>query len=318
MTISPAKPRPCQAKNPATCRVHGTFDPNTAILNHKVLKDNITDTEKRKKTATSIVELEEINEQMKQDEELYYQSLQGLEELAEYIRTNEKLTAIEKIKLRNQLAEAYEGRRNRLEQQTELKPLYDNYKSFIAEQAAEETFSPNSAKTDEEKQQILQQLQNIEPGTPLAVKTKLGAIIYDTAGHGLIEGANPNNLLNKMVKRGFMEPFSKDDYREAAISFTHSNTYMNIGYVQEITVLKPGTFDNGVPSQLKPAKGSEVDLEKSHSGNHVYGVEGENYYYQMNSPIRTQVSKKGKKEHALSEHLSYVAPTSVKKITQIV
>lgn len=265
----------CRAKNPATCRVHGSPNPMTALMNFNVAFANLRNSKKAAELATNLEELSEAKQLVYFDQKVYDATLAGKAELDEKLKPwrDPRPTLSEELEYRARKAEG-EAYRNEM--------LAGN-KAFAA---SEESFAKITGEnaiasyTLNDKQSVnaaINALWNLPVGTPVAIKTKSGGYLYGGAGDGLSPEANRNTFLNKRYRGRFLQKAEASISGEAFISLKNSSLDFRLKDVKEIHVLKADTFKDGMSAVYNPYS-TKAEETSAYSR---YGIEGEGYYYEL-------------------------------------
>lgn len=304
----------CRAKNPASCRVHGTVSLLPIVNNSRQAAYLLIQSQKNVETVTTLEEMEEAKAILAKDQELFDMSIKGLASLriGMVASANDYIT---KETSRIRLGVALTARHKLLSETPELQESYRNYEYFVKENGVTAPIQLGESETQKEWKEISSQLHAIQPGTPLALKTVTGEIIYDTAGDGLVSHAKRTKL-DKLFNN--LKFYRTDDYSNGSISLANSNSRINVSDIKEITPLKSGSFDNGIPEKLK-SKGTSENIIDANITNKITGVEGDGYYYQTS--IDVEHVNHGKKSYYSMSDMNIgivLNPFNVTKITTIV
>lgn len=267
-------PTKCQAKNPATCRIHGTYNPARIVTNPIVAAQNLNKSHRLTETATTFEELQEIKQQIRQDQNLYDATISGLKELQRNIQNKSwTLPLAEELDLKKRYEEALTKREEILKESPAWKEAYETYDNYVAAHGSHKyTIDP----TDPELQNKLNQ---IPPGSPIMLKTHAGSIIYDSAGDGFLPGTK-HNILTKNSRK-----FANG----LGISLKNSGVGVPYEEIKEIHTLTDmyGQFS------FPPTAESQTENQKN-TDHGVWAIEGKEYSYQFEgSRTTTHTNKKG-------------------------
>jgi hypothetical protein len=272
----------CRAKNPGSCRVHGSTNAVAVLLNDTVAARNLQESTRALENADSMESYFEAQQSVSHDRKAYDATLKGTYELKTDLIVNiGTLTADQRFEYKNRLAEAKAYRAEVLSKDPAYQQGQVKYESFVKENGiATYTFSKENLHDNLEK------LSTVPYGTPVAIKTQAG-IIYTHAGDGYND--RPKNKLSKMLrnatfgKPSFVMHYDPEDQkaRSATLSLQSSGTLLYIRQIQEVTVLKEDAYKNGFEQFTNPHASKEATKQAPHKENSRWAITGENYYYEI-------------------------------------
>lgn len=255
----------CRAKNPAKCRVHGNFNVFATITNSHLAAKNLNDAKNNVDLASNLEELSEAKQLLKNDQKVYDSTLIGLSELKSVLSNPLKLSEItlaEKVELERRYEEATTYRNTILTTSPKLENVYSYYDETVEDHAIDSNKVPANL---EQKKQLIQKLSKIAYGTPVVIKTKSGAILYDGAGDGLLPNDEKKKRYSFLVRpRGFIHGEPED----ASISLKNSSINIPLNEVDEIHIMEKDTSTR-----------SPFFKEDKTKTSPFWQVEGEGYSY---------------------------------------
>lgn len=268
----------CRANNPATCRVHGTRDNSlTILLNPSIAKTNLNASKKAKREATTLEDMFEATQQLEHDQKVANSTKSGLQALERKIWTTTDFE--DKMAYKKQLSEA-EQYHAEVIQKLNATPVMQAANKIYADTTATavQSFTLDSEKA---MSAAIKSLQNVEPGTPIVLKTKDGSYLYDTASNGLIDGTKPG-FLSKHLAPGFIQHFKHDRLENATVALKRMNIMTTFDNIQEIHVLPANAYNNGMRNFINPTNGKGLSAEETPDYNSHWAVAGKDYYYEFN------------------------------------
>lgn len=272
----------CRAKNPGSCRVHGSTDAMSVLLNDKVALRNVQESTKALENADSMENYFEAQQSLSHDKKAYDATLKGTYDLKlDLVMNVGTLTADQRLEYKNRLADAKAYREEVLSKDPAYQEAQAKYDSFSKENGVE-TFSLDKDNLHEN----LEKLSQVPYGTPIALKTDAG-IIYTHAGDGYND--RPKNKFSKMLrsatfgKPSFVMHYDPDDKKARAATFSlkSSGTLLYVRQVQEVTVLKEDAYKNGFDQFTNSHASKESTKQAPHKENSRWSIKGEDYYYEM-------------------------------------
>jgi hypothetical protein len=269
-----SNPTICRAKNKATCRVHGVTNATAVILSPSLAASNLIESKKACDLASNLEELSEAKQLLAHDQKAYDATSAGRHEL--FVEKYKPHTFAEELEIKRRFEEAVAYRKEIIENNPVLKPGYEAFKSFVEDNATQSFVFDN---TDDSYNQSYRVLREVPYGTPVAIKTLSGSIIYDGAGDGLIPGIKRDSFFSKLSKGSFVRAESGQP-RHSRVSLQNSSMGLSLAEVAEVHVLKDGAFSKGVPEVLKTS-GDAVTSNAAKNKPSVWAVSGDGYYYQI-------------------------------------
>jgi hypothetical protein len=226
----------CRAKNPSTCRVHGS--PNVrmnALMSPQASYNNLLSSQKRTALATNLEELAEAKELEFHDVTAYNATLSGLEDLKK--ASYHTKTFADKLKNDALVKEAVEYRASVLRSSPVFQESENRFNSFVKENA-KHSYEITTLNDRDEIKSVWARIGSQTPvGTPLAIRTKSGNFIYDTAGNGYIDAKLP-----KIAKLfGDSGSFLRYDTTTPVYSLKNTNMSSPGDEIAEIHILRPGS-----------------------------------------------------------------------------
>lgn len=290
----------CRAKNPGRCRVHGSNSAVSVLLDDRRALDNVKASkellDKALKEANDPEEFFEATQLHNHDVKAYNATLEGMKKLSLSIMIPGKLNNDEKMEANIKLMEAKEYRKEVLANDPVYQESVQKYTDFTKENGVK-TISLNSK---EEREKAIEQLAGIEHMTPLAIKTHNG-YIYTYAGNGYSK--KPSKLNKLFFKPGFLLHEKGQNINTSTISLSSSKIRVYIKDLEEITVLKPGSFDNGF-DKLENVHASSTSHEKApHYSNSRWSIKGKEFYAEIEAKVETR--NDGEVEYWNSGHASF-------------
>ena len=293
----------CRARKPEKCRVHGNSNPINVILNPVLASNNLNSSKKACDLASNLEELSEAKQLLAHDQKVYDATSNGRRELVNAMYRPKSFS--DEIELKRRLDESVKYRKEIVENNAALKPSYEAFDTLVST-AGEESYVLDGSKTAYDK--AYQELKKLPYGTPVAIKTLSGSILYDGAGDGLIPEANRNNFFNKIVKSGFVIAHDSRT-KEASVGLKNSSMSFSISEIAEIHVLKENTFSSGIPEHLKTV-GKEINSPDTMENPSVWSIEGNEFYYQLQGSLKSDIWQEGQTSMTLNPYKA----TSIKHI----
>jgi hypothetical protein len=230
--------------------------------------------------ATTLEQLSEAKQLVNFDQLVYDSTLEGQEELRSKLRNNVHLMPLsEKTECQLRIKEGAAYRNTVL---AESAVHIESAEKFakITENA---TQSFTELKSNNDYQNVINSLRDLPYGTPIAIRSKNGAYIYDGAGTGLVPSAEikrskqKRNFFSRLSDGpGFIKQWSHhQSAAEAAISLEHSSMVFGLGNVESIHVLpERAKFEDVKNSHAVESTGAEPYHSR-------WGIKGDGYYYEL-------------------------------------
>lgn len=280
----------CRAKNPGSCRVHGSSNAVEVITNDKIARRNLFESMNNLDKVDSMESFFEASEQVAHDQKAYDATLKGLEAMTNDLeRKPNDLTSDQFLKLGHRLANAKEYRKEVMENDPAYRETVDNYTRFNDEHAVStHSFSKSNL------HESLENLKELPHNTPVSVRFNNGTVLYAYSGNGL--GTQPKNRLTRMLAKSggasrFVQGFDGDSDKFKHVSFNGFHTMVRTREIKEINVLKPGAYDKGFDSIRNSHVTKDVYKgEAPHRESSRWSVRGENYYFEIEGANNTNTS----------------------------
>ena len=301
----------CRAKNPSTCRVHGSVSPISLLYNPKQAYQNVLESQKTVNLASNLEELSEAKQLVAHDEIVYYSTLKGKADLmTAYWAAKQSGSYQNELQTLAKIQESQEYRNKVLSENPAYIESENNFNGFVKQYAEESYVIKSEAQRDE----VFEKLKNLPYGTPIAIKTKNNGFIYDGAGNGYTDG-KVSKIATKLLglKPSFTSSLDGKSGAEA-ISLQHSHVALYTTQVDEIHVLKPeaanvyGTVSNTNESVFGQNIGTNSSSERVvvAGKGYRYEVEGKFQDFSENDTKRLDI-KGGPLEHFTFHEPGYVA-----------
>lgn len=284
----------CRAKNPATCRVHGSISQVSVIQNPDTAFRNYEQSQKAVDKATNLEELAEAKELVEHDKTAYEATLAGLSDLrSKYWSSYRNDSYADKLKVELDYERALKFRQDSLMASPAYAESQATFNDFVQQNAVKSyVFNSGLEMGDEDVKKFNEIAKlNIPYQTPLAIKLKDGSVIYDAAGNGYNNGKINWEAKLFGAKPSFTNTMDKDSKRPDTISLEHSRVLINTPEIAEIHVLKPGSKDlvNNITNSHETEKPSTATYQR-------YAVTGKGYRYEMETTRMVEkTTKKGEK-----------------------
>ena len=290
----------CRAKNPGSCRVHGSSNAVDVITNDKIARRNLFESMNNLDKVDSVESYFEASEQVAHDQKAYDATLTGIKALTDDLesKTND-LTSDQFLKLGHRLANAMEYRKEVMENDPAYRETVDNYTRFNDEHAVStHSFSKSNL------HESLEELKELPYNTPISVRFNNGTVLYAHSGNGL--GGQPKNRFTRMLAKSggasrFVQGFDDGQDRFKHVCFKDFEVMVRVSEIKEINVLKPGAYDKG----FTPVQNSHVGAEayKGEAPHREYGrwsVKGESYYFETEAANTTSTANVSEKARSRS------------------
>jgi hypothetical protein len=275
----------CRAKNPSTCRVHGS--PNVrmnALMSPQISYNNLLSSQKKTALATNLEELAEAKEFEFHDITAYNATLSGLEDLKKASYHTE--TFADKLKNDALIKEAVEYRASVLRTSPVFQESENTFNSFVKENA-KHSYEITTLTDRDEMRDVWGRIGSQTPvGTPIAIRTKSGNFIYDTAGNGYIDAKLPK--LAKLF--GDSGSFLRHDTATPFYSLKNAGRAQHGDEIAEIHILKPGTeakFGNLANSHTISNNPKSYQEQGRHS------ISGDGFHYEIEGISKATPNQSG-------------------------
>lgn len=283
----------CRAKNPATCRVHGSISQVSIIQNPDIAFRNYAQSQKAVDKATNLEELAEAKELVEHDKTAYDATLSGLSDLRlKYWEAKRNGSYADKLKVELDYEKALKFRQDSLMASPAYAESQAIFNDFVQQNAEKSYVFNQGFETDDDAKKLNEIAKlNIPYQTPLAIKLKNGSVIYDGAGNGYNNGKVGWESKLFGPKPGFTGTMDSGSSRPDTISLEHSRVLINTPEIAEIHILKPGSKDlvNSITNSHETEKPSPATYQR-------YAVTGKGYRYEMETTRMVEkTTKKGEK-----------------------
>lgn len=279
----------CRAANPVLCRVHGNRENQLAILlNPRIAQTNLNASKKAKRTATTPEELFEATLAVEHDQKVVNATASGIRNLKRTIAITTNYE--DKMEYKRQLNEAeqyYEEVEQKLLETSQLKNAETIYRNATQDAEASFVFTDNIS-----MRLAAQELKNIKPGTPIAIKTKDHSYLYDTTSNGMLDSVKPN-FINKALAPGFIRHSKGEPYRHTTIAVTRTNMLLSFEDIKEIHILPQGAYKNGTERFVNPDAKNGIEPGDVTTLPDRWSIQGDDYYYELNGQSESREKKDG-------------------------
>lgn len=297
----------CRAKNPGSCRVHGTVNAVDVITNDKIAQRNLFESKGNLDKADSMESFFESTEQVAHDQKAYDATIKGTKALQDDLDYHSStLTSDQVLDIKRRLIQASEYRQEVLSTDPAHRETEENYERFTEEHAvSKHSFSK------ENLHESLNELKDLPNKTPIAVKFKNGAVLYGHSGIGMDK--EPTNRFSRMMAKSggslaFVQGHSSDIDKYKHVSFNGFYAMVRVKEIKEINVLKPDAYDKGFDAVLNSHATKDVYKgEAPHRESSRWAVQGDNYYFEIegtNSTNTSNVSEEARSRSWTSGRLS--------------
>lgn len=279
----------CRAANPVLCRVHGNRENQlTILLNPRIAQTNLNASKKAKRTATTPEELFEATLAVEHDQKVVNSIDSAIRDLKRTIAITTNYE--DKMEYQRQLNEA-EQYRDEVEQKllatSQLKNAETIYRNATRDAEASFVFTDNIS-----MRLAAQELKNVKPGTPIAIKTRDHSYIYDTTSNGMLDSVKPN-FINKALAPGFVRHFKNEPYRHTTLAVTRTNMLLSFEDIKEVHILAENAYKGGMSKFVNPDTHKEYSTGDATSIPDRWSVQGNDYYYEFNGQSELRETKSG-------------------------
>lgn len=292
----------CRAKNPGSCRVHGSFNAVDVITNDKIAQRNLFESKSNLDRADSMEAYFEASEQHAHDQKAYDATLKGMDALERDLSqwAQKKLSSTERVDLEYRLSQARDYREKILANDPTHQETMAKYDQFVSENAVS-THSFSKANRNES----LKELKDLPYRTPIAVKLKNGGVVYTHAGNG--RSGLPKGRFGMMVAKSFgtlsfvraYDDHEPDRFKH--VSFDGFTSLVKVTDIKEISVLKDDAYKNGFDGLRNSHTSDTVFVGKApHAETSRWSVQGKDYYFEIegkNSANISNISEEGRTKY---------------------
>ena len=261
--------RRCQAKNPATCRVHGSTNRVAVLRNANLAYANLRNSKKELDFANNLEELSEKKQLVHHDQVAYDATLKGLSELGANIYKARQEGFSKELEVKARIKDALEYRKSVLKDDPSWREANSGYESVTATAT-----SKVIVKRGEGKEKTIAELKNIQPGSRVAVKLKNGGFLYDQAGDGLVPEAKRGFLSNLVSKPNFIQDLGGD----SSISLRNSGIRVRLNEIEEVSVVSE---HNSLPKPPSPSLHQSNTDAESQKVESRWVILGKGYHYNI-------------------------------------
>lgn len=280
----------CRAKNPGSCRVHGSSNAVDVITNDKIARRNLFESKNNLDKADSMEAFFEATEQVAHDQKAYDATIKGMEALQSDLEARPStLTSDQFLDVSYRLANAKEYRNKVLANDPAYQETLENYFRFNDEHAiSTHSFSRSNL------HESVEALKELPYGTPVSVELKNGGVLYAYSGNGL--GSEPKNRFTQMLAKSggasnFVQGFDGDRDTHKHVAFKDFDVLVSVNEIKTINVLKPGSYDKGFDLVWNShVTKDSYNGEAPHGECSRWSAQGENYYFEMEGVNTTEAS----------------------------
>lgn len=282
----------CRAKNPGSCRYHGSSNRLEALIDDRQAKANLNESRKAVEESADLDQLFEAKQNLFRDQTAYDATIAGEKALERQLSyTNrQSLSAEEESEAEYRLIKAKAYRTEVLSNDSAYQEAQQKYTAFVKKNA-EQVFDMHESFTEEKRNY----LAGVPYGTPIALQTAYGQF-YGYAGDHWLKRPSKNKA-SRLWERGFGKRSfvsfddgnSKSNVVDGTLSISSSQMAVSLSDVEKIVVLKKDAYSNGF-QELKNSHAVSETEDTFVKGNDRYALEGEDYYYEFEGYNGTNIT----------------------------